>query len=84
MDERMPQTMSEVDTRYCWSSASKFAPPWPPRMRGGVIMPANIDSACWNPRRRARTSGIESLRPKKGAARLVFFKNGRFGLNKNA
>ena len=84
IDDNMPQTMSEVDTRYCWSSTDKFAPPGPLRMIGGVMMPASIDKACWNPRSSARKTGIRSLRPKNGAARRVFLMNGMFGLNKNA
>lgn len=80
----MPATINAVETRYWVSSAPKAAPPWPAMMMGGVMMPANIDNACWNPRSSARKIGILSLSPKKGAARLVFFMNGRFGLKRNA
>ena len=48
------------------------------------MIPANMDKACWKPNSRARTTGMLSLRPKKGAALFDFFMNGRFGLNKKA
>jgi hypothetical protein len=63
-------------------SALKFAEL--DRMIGGVITPANILSACWNPKSAARRSGMESLSPKKGAGLVAFFINGRFGLKRNA
>lgn len=52
------------------------------KMIGGVITPASIARACWKPRRRARNTGILSLRPKKGAARRSFFMKGRLGLKR--
>ena len=78
----MPHTISDVETRYWDVRASKFAAP--PRMMGGVMMPASMDSECWNPSSRARRMGIRSLSPKKGAARRDFFMKGRLGLNKKA
>ena len=53
-------------------------------MIGGAITPANMDRACWKPRTSARMIGVESLRPKKGAARLDFCVKGRLGMNKKA
>lgn len=82
MEDRIPQTISDVDTRYCEVAASK--PALELRMIGGVITPASIDRACWNPRSNARKRGILSCKPKKGAARLVFFMNGMFGLKRKA
>lgn len=44
MVERIPQTINEVETRYCCISKVKcaeFA-----SMIGGVMMPANIASEC--------------------------------------
>ena len=84
MDERMPATIKAVETRYWVSSAPKAAPPWPAMMMGGVMMPANMDRECWKPRRRARKTGILSLRPKKGAAFLDLPMNGIWGVNKKA
>jgi hypothetical protein len=49
-----------------------------------LLIPANIANACWNPRRRAKTTGIRSWSPKNGARCLDFFMKGRFGLNKKA
>lgn len=57
----------------------RLAPPAPARRRGGVMTPANMARACWKPRRRARKTGMRSLRPKKGDARCSFFMKGRFG-----
>lgn len=48
------------------------------------MMPANMDSACWKPKSRARKTGMLSLRPKKGAALFDFAMNGRLGLNRKA
>ncbi len=80
----MPPTISAVETRYCVSSAPRAAPPWPAMIRGGVMMPASMERACWKPRRRARKMGMRSLRPKKGAARRDFFMKGRLGLKRKA
>ena len=82
MVERMPQTMSEVETRYCCISSVRFAAL--ARMMGGVMMPANMARACWNPRSAARRTGIRSWSPKKGAALRSRFMKGRFGLKRNA
>ena len=83
-EDRIPATINAVDTRYCVSSAPKPAPPWPAMMMGGVMMPANMDKACWKPKSRARKMGMLSLRPKKGAALFDFVMNGRLGLNRKA
>ncbi len=48
------------------------------------MIPANMDKACWKPSKRAKKTGMGSLRPKKGAAFLDCFMKGRFGLNKKA
>jgi hypothetical protein len=53
------------------------------RIMGGVMIPANIDNACWKPSRRARKTGMLSFNPKKGAALLSFFMKGILGLNRN-
>ena len=82
MEDRIPPTIKAVDTRYCVSPAPKLAPPWLAMMMGGVMMPANMERACWKPRSRARKTGMLSLRPKKGAALFDFFMKGRFGLNR--
>lgn len=42
--ERRPQTISEVETRYCCMSSVKLAAL--ARMMGGVMMPANMARAC--------------------------------------
>ena len=78
----MPQTIRDVDTRYCEVIGSKFAAP--PRMMGGVITPANIERACWKPRSKARNNGILSFSPKKGAALRVFLMKGMLGLKRKA
>ena len=78
----MPHTISAVETRYCVSAAPKLTPPSPAMMMGGVMMPANMDNACWKPSKRARKMGILSCKPKNGAARLDFSMNGRFGLKR--
>ena len=80
--ERIPQTINDVETRYCCISKVKFAEF--ARIMGGVMIPANMANACWKPRRRARKTGIRSWRPKKGAALRSFFIKGRFGLKRNA
>lgn len=84
IEERIPQTIREVETRYCCKSGGKLAPPVVDRMIGGVITPASIESACWKPNKSAKKTGILSLRPKNGAARSSFFMKGRFGLKRNA
>ncbi len=84
IEDRIPATISAVDTRYCVPSAPKLAPPWPEMIMGGVMIPANMDKACWKPKRRARKTGILSLRPKNGAAFLDLVMNGRLGLNRKA
>jgi hypothetical protein len=82
MADRIPQTISDVDTRYCDVTASKLAEP--AMMIGGEMTPASIARACWNPRSRARSTGMRSWRPKKGARRLDFLRNGRLGLKRKA
>jgi hypothetical protein len=39
---------------------------------GGMMIPANMESACWKPRTNAKTMGILPFSPKKGAARRAF------------
>jgi hypothetical protein len=56
--ERIPQTIREVETRYWVVFASKDAAA--AMMIGGVMIPANIASACWNPKSRERTTGMLS------------------------
>ena len=56
--DKIPQTIKEVETRYWVVVASKFA--LLEMIIGGVMIPANIARACWNPRRRARTTGMLS------------------------
>lgn len=48
MLDNIPQTINAVETRYCWASADKFAPPAPPRRIGGETTPANIARALFN------------------------------------
>ena len=80
----MPHTMSAVETRYCVVADPRLTPPCPAMMMGGVMIPASMANECWKPRIRARTTGMLSLSPKKGAARLVFLRNGRLGLKRKA
>lgn len=54
----MPETIKEVETRYWVMDASKLA--LDAMMIGGVMIPASIERACWKPRSRARTTGIET------------------------
>ncbi len=53
-------------------------------MMGGVMMPASMARECWKPRIRARSTGILSLRPKKGEAWVGFFMKGRLGVKRKA
>ena len=46
MEDKMPQTISDVETKYCCCEVVKLAPAVPDRMIGGVIMPASIANAC--------------------------------------
>ena len=80
--DKMPQTIREVETRYWVIVASKFA--LLEMIMGGVIIPASIARACWNPKRRARMTGMRSWRPKNGARLLDFFMNGKLGLKRKA
>lgn len=80
-EDRIPDTIRDVETRYCERSTERLAAL--ARIMGGVITPANIARACWNPRRSARSTGIRSWTPKKGAALFSFFMKGRFGRNRN-
>lgn len=80
----MPQTINDVDTRYWAVSVSKAAPPLPERIIGGVMRPANMAKACWNPKINARKIGILSLRPKNGAVWRDFFIKGNRGVKRNA
>ena len=48
MADNIPQTTNEVETRYCWSLANRFAPPAPPRIIGGETTPASIARALFN------------------------------------
>ena len=82
MEERIPQTIREVDTIYCCVSVDRFA--FTPRIIGGVMIPANMERACWKPSNAAKSRGISSFSPKNGAALLDFFMNGRFGLKRKA
>lgn len=44
MEERKPQTINEVDTRYRCTSGGRFAEP--ERIMGGVMTPASMERAC--------------------------------------
>lgn len=46
MDERMPQTIGEVETKHCASELGKLAPTWPAIIIGGLMAPANMDKVC--------------------------------------
>lgn len=82
--DRMPETIRAVDTRYCSCSWVKLAPPAPAMMSGGLMMPASMDRECWKPSSSARTTGMGSLRPKKGDESRDAFMKGRFGRKRKA
>ncbi len=84
MQDSRPETIRAVDTKYWVWSAGRLTPPDPLKMMGGVMMPANMARACWNPSRRARKMGILSLSPKKGGTLSDFFMKGRLGLKRKA
>lgn len=84
MLDKIPDTISAVETRYCCCSVDKLAPPGPDRINGGVMMPASIASACCSPSSRPRNTGMRSLRPKNGLFPDPFplDMNGRLGRNR--
>lgn len=83
MDNK-PETIKAVETRYCCISPVRLAPAAPLSRIGGVMIPASMARACWNPSNRAKSVGIRSFKPKKGAALRLFLMNGKFGVKRKA
>jgi hypothetical protein len=61
-----------------WESASVLSKTSPEAVMEKMYL------QCWNPRRSAKTTGMRSCRPKKGALLFGLLIKGMFGVNKNA
>ncbi|KAH3681922.1 hypothetical protein WICPIJ_007118 [Wickerhamomyces pijperi] len=62
--DKKPETIKEVETRYCCWWDSKLA-----KLAikiGGVITPANMAKECCKPRMKPKKTGISEFNPKKG------------------